>query len=295
MSGLSISVVVPVLNMANSIGPCLDALVAQSLSPDQFEVIVVDNGSTDGTREVVQRYPVRLLHEPAPGACHARNTGIRASTGTFVAFTDADCVSTRGWLRHLARAAAHPEVDVVAGPLAVLAPERSLLSRYSAAVGQYDPARTLAHPTFPYAVTANVCIRRSVLDAVGLFNPAFPTFDAAEFCWRLRQQMPLRATVEARALVFYRTRTTLSAFVRQNYGYGQGTGRLMRRAAPTRRSAHARLTFRHWRTRVADGGLVARSAAGASHVEAASLLGLHVLRETAIAAGMLSAITQAHS
>ena len=295
MSGLSISVVVPVLDMADSIGPCLDALVAQSLPPDQFEVIVVDNGSTDGTREVVQRYPVRLLHEPAPGACRARNTGIRASTGAFVAFTDADCVPTRGWLRHLARAAAHPEVDVVAGPLAVLDPERSLLSRYSATVGQYDPARTLAHPAFPYAVTGNVCIRRSVLDAVGLFNPAFPTFDAAEFFWRLRQQMPLRATVETHALVFYRTRATLSAFVRQNYGYGQGTGRLMRQAAPAPGLAHASLTLRHWRTRVADGGRVARSSAGTSRIDAASLLGLHVLRETAIAAGMVSVLTQAHS
>lgn len=295
MSRLLLSVVVPVLDMADSIGPCLEALVGQSLPADQFEVIVVDNGSTDGTPEVVRRYPVTLLSESTPGACNARNTGIRAATGQFIAFTDADCVPTRGWLRQLARASAGPDVDVVAGPLAVLDPEHSLLSRYSATVGQYDPARTLSHPSFPYAVTGNVCIRRSVLETVGLFNPAFPTFDAAEFFWRLRQQMPLRATVEARALVFYRTRATLSGFLRQNYGYGQGTGRLMRRATPTHLPAHAHLTFRNWRTRVADGGRVARSAAGTSHIHAASLLGLHLLRETAIAAGMLSAVAQASS
>lgn len=289
MSRGLLSVVVPVLDMADSVGACLDALVAQSLPRDQFEVIVVDNGSTDGTPDIVQRYPVTLLRESMPGACNARNTGIRAARGEFVAFTDADCVPSRGWLRHLARAGASADVDVIAGPLAVLDPERSLLARYSATVGQYDPARSLAHPAFPYAVTGNVCIRTSVLNAVGLFDPAFPTFDSAEFFWRLRQQMPLRATVETRALVFYRTRSTLSAFVRQNYGYGQGTGRLMRRATSTHGPAHAGLTFRSWRTRVADGGRVARSAAGTSRVDAASMLGLHLLRETAIAAGMLSA------
>lgn len=290
MSALALSVVVPVLDMADSIGACLEALAGQALPSGQFEVIVVDNGSTDGTQDVVRRYPVRLLHEPAAGACNARNTGVRAATGAFVAFTDADCVPSRGWLRHLARACANDQLDVVAGPLAVLDPEQSLLSRYSATVGQYDPARTLAHPAFPYAVTGNVCIRRSVLEAVGLFNPAFPTFDAAEFFWRLRQQMPLRATVEPRALVFYRTRSTLSAFLRQNYGYGQGTGRLMRRATDAHAPVHAGLTFRSWRTRVADGGRVARAAASTSRVDAASLLGLHLLRETAIAAGMLSAV-----
>ena len=63
----------------------------------------------------------------------------------------------------------------------------------------------------------------------------------------------------------------------------------MRRATSTHGPAHAGLTFRSWRTRVADGGRVARSAAGTSRVDAASMLGLHLLRETAIAAGMLSA------
>lgn len=294
MSRLLVSVVVPVLDMADTIGPCLDALVAQSLPSDQFEVLVVDNGSTDGTPGIVQRYPVTLLREPTAGACNARNAGVRSAAGEFVAFTDADCVPSRGWLRHLARACTG-DVDVVAGPLAVLDPGRSRLSRYSATVGQYDPARTLAHPAFPYAVTGNVCIRRSVIEEVGFFNPAFPTFDAAEFFWRLRQQRPLRAAVEPRALVFYRTRTTLAGFLRQNYGYGQGTGRLMRRATSTHAPAHAGQTWRNWRTRVADGGRVARAGSGTSRVDAASMLGLHLLRESAIAAGMLSVLTEGRS
>ena len=158
---LLFSVVIPVLDMADTIGPCLDGLLAQSLPSSRYEILVVDNGSTDGTPDVVSRYPVRLLHERAPGACNARNAGIAAARGAFIAFTDADCVPSRGWLAAFARAVADDQCDIAAGSLAVLDPGQSVLSRYSAALGQYDPERTLAHPTFPYAPTGNLCVRRS--------------------------------------------------------------------------------------------------------------------------------------
>ena len=285
----AISVVIPVLDMATTIGPCLDALVAQSLPASQFEVIVVDNGSTDGTPDVVRRYPVTLLHEPAPGACHARNRGIAAARGACIAFTDADCVPSRGWLAAFARALTNDEIDIVAGPLAVLDPEASVLSQYSASLGQYAPERTLAHPTFPYAATGNLCVRRALFDAVGAFNPAFPTYDSAEFFWRLKQRGPVRSHVERRALVFYRTRASISAFVRQNYGYGLGAGRLMRQADRAGRLAHGSAALRAWRTRVSDAGSVARASTRGAWTRTATLVGLHVLRETAIATGFLAA------
>ena len=285
----AISVVIPVLDMATTIGPCLDALMAQSLPADQFEVIVVDNGSTDGTPDVVRRYPVTLLHEPAPGACHARNRGIAAAQGTFIAFTDADCVPSRGWLSAYTRAVVNNDLDIVAGPLAVLDPDASVLSQYSASLGQYAPERTLAHPTFPYAATGNLCVRRSMFDVVGPFNPAFPTYDSAEFFWRLKQRGPIRARVERRALVFYRTRASISAFVRQNYGYGLGAGRLLRQADDAGRLAHGGAALRAWRTRVSDAGTVARASARGAWTRTAALVGLHVIRETAIATGFLAA------
>jgi glycosyltransferase involved in cell wall biosynthesis len=286
-----VSVVVPVLDMADTIGACLDALIGQSLAPNAREIIVVDNGSSDGTRDVVARYPVTLLEERAPGAASARNRGLAAARGQLIAFTDADCVASRGWLAHLVRSADASAADVVAGPMAVLDPEASLVSRYSAALGQYDPARTLAHPVFPYAGTANICVRRAVFDDIGPFNPAFPTFDAAELFWRLSQRGPLRAFVERRAVVFYRTRATIGAFVRQNYGYGLGAARLWRlagRHGDVQPSARAAL--RTWRRRLADGGQVAQSAAaGTSALRTLPLFALHVLRESAIAAGFVAA------
>lgn len=286
---VALSVVVPVLDMADTIGACLDSLTSQRLPAGECEVLVVDNGSTDGTPDVVRRYPVILLHEPKPGACNARNAGIAAARGEFVAFTDADCVPSRSWLASLRKAAARPDVDVIAGPLAVLDPECSLLARYSATVGQYDPTRTLAHPTFPYAASGNMCIRRSVLEANGRFNPAFPTYDAAEFFWRLKQRGPLRVVVERRAVVFYRTRSSIRAFARQNFGYGCGAGQLLRQATGSRGAAVAGAALRNWRARLRDASPIVRAAARESHRTAASLFGLHLLRETAIAAGFLAA------
>lgn len=283
-----ISVVVPVLDMADTVGACVEALLNQTLPAEQREIIVVDNGSTDGTPEIVSRYPVTLLREPRPGAPCARNAGIKAARGAFVAFTDADCVASRRWLEHLCRAGARDEHDVIAGPLAVVDPEQSLLSRYSAAAGQYDQARTLSHPLFPYAATGNLCIRRSLLEDVGLFNPDFPTFDSAELFWRLRARGELKAVVEPRAVVFYRTRSTLGAFVKQNFGYGKGTGRLLQFARShggTGSRRHAAL--RGWRRRLRDMTSIARTA-GRSTIDALPVCGVHLLRETAISAGILA-------
>ena len=116
MSRALLSVVVPVLDMADSVGACLDALVAQSLPRDQFEVIVVDNGSTDGTPDIVQRYPVTLLRESMPGACNARNTGIRNAHGRFLLTLDADNRIREGYLRRATRQLeADPGLGVVYG------------------------------------------------------------------------------------------------------------------------------------------------------------------------------------
>jgi glycosyltransferase involved in cell wall biosynthesis len=283
-----VSVIVPVLDMADVLGPCLAALTAQSLPAGEREIIVVDNGSSDGSPDVARQYPVTVLEERTPGAPAARNRGLASARGALIAFTDADCVPSRGWLAHLVRAADRSGADVIAGSLAVLDPERSAVARYSAALGQYDAARTLSHPMFPYAPTGNVCVRRSVFDSIGPFNPEFRTFDAAELFWRLAQRAPIQWAFEPRALVFYRTRTSVGAFVSQNFGYGRGTGRLWRRTRSTARGS-ALAPLRAWPRRLQDGVKVARSAGDGSTYRAVPYLGLHVLREAALTAGFLAA------
>ncbi len=287
MSGLRVSVVIPVFDMADTIGACLDALLAQSYPTALTEILVVDNGSTDNTRAVVQRYPVRYVMEPTRGAPSARNRGIADATGDLIAFTDADCVPARTWLARLAAAATAQQADVVAGGLAVLDPSSSLLARYSASIGQYDPDVSLRHPRYPYATTANVAIRRSLLEAAGGFNPAFTTYDAAELFWRLSQQHPVGFVVERRALVFYRTRATVAALAEQNYRYGLGYARFCCTVPDAADVAAPAGVARRWRQRLACGFRQFSTDTGARRRDIAGLWALHIVRETALAAGTI--------
>jgi hypothetical protein len=89
----AVSIVVPVYNRAGEIGDCLEALLAQNYPTYRLEIIIVDDGSTDGTAEVVSRYPVRLIKQPQNrGQSAARNAGVRAAQGEIVAYIDSDCI-----------------------------------------------------------------------------------------------------------------------------------------------------------------------------------------------------------
>lgn len=94
-----VSVIVPVWNGHDVIADCLDALMRQDAPAGSFEVIVVDNGSTDDTPVIVARYPgVTLLSEPKASSYIARNTGLKVARGEAILFTDADCIPVDGWV-----------------------------------------------------------------------------------------------------------------------------------------------------------------------------------------------------
>ena len=88
-----VSVVVPARNAAATLERCLRSLLDLDYPRDRFEIIVADNGSTDGSRSILDRFggQVRVVEQPRPGPAAARNAGIRAAEGTVIALTDADC------------------------------------------------------------------------------------------------------------------------------------------------------------------------------------------------------------
>ena len=102
---MRVSVVVPAYNAERTLGDCLRALRAQSFAAADLEIIVVDDGSRDGTASLAQRNGVRVIRRENGGPAAARNTGWRAARGDWVAFTDADCVPSRTWLAEMMRAA----------------------------------------------------------------------------------------------------------------------------------------------------------------------------------------------
>ena len=109
-----ISVVIPVYNCRETIRKCLNALAA--LDHSSFEVIVVDDGSTDGTAEICEAFPgTKVIRLDRGGPSCARNVGISQAQGEFVAFTDGDCIVDRKWLAELEKGFGRPEVAGVGG------------------------------------------------------------------------------------------------------------------------------------------------------------------------------------
>ena len=226
-----VSVVIPVFNGAATIAACLQAVLGQT--GHDSDVIVVDDGSSDATVDVVGRFPVRLLrHAANRGAPAARNTGIRAARGEWILFTDSDCIPSRGWLRALLRA-----VDASAAPDAITAvagrimgfPSQAPSARFASLSGHFDTQRQLAHPTFPYAYMANVMYRQAAIEASGGFDETVRVYEAPDFHHQVMARYGGHIIYEPRALVLHRHPDTWRRYWRQQTGYGSGYAAFLRR------------------------------------------------------------------
>ena len=227
MTARSAATVIPVLNGAHTIGATLDALSKQV--GGRREVIVVDNGSTDGTADVVAGFPgVRLLHEATRGAAAARNCGLRATSADVVAFCDADTIPTRRWLAEMVAAFDDPAVMLAAGQI-VCYPPKTPAERYLAASGVYDVERAVCRPMFPLAPSGHMAVRRSAALAVDGFDETMITAEDADFCHRVMTKFPEPIAYRAGAVVFHRSRPSAEELRRQAWVYGEGVARLYRR------------------------------------------------------------------
>jgi glycosyltransferase involved in cell wall biosynthesis len=176
-----VSVIVPTYNDTDRLDSCLRELAAQSYPCGLFEVIVVDNGSAPGiVRRPGWASNVRLLHEPLVGSYAARNAGLRVARGEIIGFTDSDCLPARDWIATAAARMSHDRsVAFVGGRIDVSVPEQPTV------VALYD--RLFAFPQRQYverdhfAATANVFVRRSVIEDIGDFNAALQSGGDAEW------------------------------------------------------------------------------------------------------------------
>jgi cellulose synthase/poly-beta-1,6-N-acetylglucosamine synthase-like glycosyltransferase len=219
-AGPTVSVVVPAYNSQATIGRCIESLLAQEFPPEGYEVIVVDNNSSDNTHLVVQQYPVRLGFESvlqSPGA--ARNRGMEMARGPILAFIDADCVADPTWLTNLTAPFLDPAVGVVGGRILSQEPNTGLVEAFLATVKRADAQRYHAGEPMGFP-TGNVAYRRAALDPVGPFDAAMPWGEDIDLAWRVQAVAGFQGVYVDDAVVYHKHRSTVTGLLRQYWKYG---------------------------------------------------------------------------
>ena len=168
---MTVSVIVPAYNAQATIGQTLKALTKQNYS-DNFEIIVVDDGSCDQTAQIIRSYPnIRYLHQINAGPAAARNHGAKEARGQVLAFTDSDCIPHKDWLTRLMSGFVKKDVAVVMGSYGI-ANSSNLLAYcvYKEIIFRHEKLL----PNFPKVFGSyNFCIRKDIFDQVGGFDISY--------------------------------------------------------------------------------------------------------------------------
>jgi O-antigen biosynthesis protein len=213
-----VSVVVCSYNGGRTLEQCLRSLL--DLDYPDFEVLVVDDGSTDHTRSIVVRFPsVRVIHQSNLGLSAARNVGLREATGTIIAYTDSDCYVDPNWLAHLVYQLQRTDAAGVGGPN--LSPEDGWLAAcVAASPGQ--PMHVLeSDQVAEHIPGCNMAFRREALAAINGFDSQYrKAGDDVDVCWRL-QQAGYWITFASGAFVWHHRRQDQRTYLRQQAGYGE--------------------------------------------------------------------------
>ena len=222
-----VSVIVCTYNGAPTLEACLASLL-QVDYPD-YEIVVVDDGSTDRTSEIVDRFrhdpKLVPVHQKNMGLSYARNVGAHTATGEVLAYTDGDCMADPDWLYYLVGTLLSGPYAGVGGPNVSPPAANWVQACVSAAPG--GPSHVLLTDVVAEHIPGcNMAFHRWAFDMVGGFNPEYrKAGDDVDFCWRLQNAGQVIA-FSASAIVWHHRRFTLQAFRRQQEGYGEAESML---------------------------------------------------------------------
>ena len=234
-----ISVVVCTRNGARTLHKCFEGV--RELEYPNFEVIVVNDGSTDRTAEITRAYGFRLVSTPNKGLGAARNLGMEAATGEIVAYLDDDAYPDPHWLTYLAATFRRTTFAGVGGPNIPPLGNGSIADCIANAPG--GPIHVLLTDSEAEHIPGcNMAFRKAALQAIGGFDPQFRAAgDDVDVCWRLQDQ-GWKLGYNPAAMVFHLRRTSARAYWKQQLGYGKAEA-LLERKWPGKYNAAGHLTW----------------------------------------------------
>jgi cellulose synthase/poly-beta-1,6-N-acetylglucosamine synthase-like glycosyltransferase len=222
-----ISVVVALHNAETTLDDCLKSLA--KLDYPDYEVIVVNDGSTDQSQAIIEKYPFRSIRiESQAGVSNARNQGLHAATGEIVAYIDSDAYADPQWLRYLAATFLEGDFTGVGGPNLVPQSDNWIAKCVYRSPG--GPCQVMFDDqSAEHIPGCNMAFRKRALEEVGGFDPIFTAAgDDVDICWRLLARN-YRLGFSPSAEVWHHRRPSLRAYWRQQVGYGEAEALLERR------------------------------------------------------------------
>ncbi len=224
---LSLSIIIPVLNMDKTIRATLESLMRLDYPKNLMEIIIVDGDSKDNTREIVQEYPVLLVDQEGRGLNAARNTGIKYSSGEILAYTDGDCVVPVNWAQIISKNFLDPSIGFVGGTMEGF-DKTSILSNYmDETLFQSTPGFRIRVETtdlqlMQFPAGANMAFRRRALARVEFFDERITYgFDDLQPVEAMGFK-GFRIVLDPEVSVLHQHRSTLKGLLKQHFNYGRG-------------------------------------------------------------------------
>jgi len=213
-----VSVVVCSYNGSSTIRDTMEGL--KTLLYPNFEVIVINDGSTDSTPDIVSEYDVQLISTENRGLSNARNTGYQTAIGEIVAYIDDDAYPDPHWLHYLAMTYMTTNFVAVGGPNIAPAGDGKIADCVANAPG--GPVQVLLTDTIAEHIPGcNMSFRKTSLEKIGGFDPRYRAAgDDVDACWRVQDQVG-EIGFHPTALVWHHRRDSWPMYWKQQQGYGK--------------------------------------------------------------------------
>jgi len=220
-----VSIVVPTYNRKEDLEQCLNSIFKQNFDRNKYELIVIDDGSSDGTRDLIKKlrskFPIKYFYQKNQGPAAARNLGIKKAKGEIMAFIDSDCVADKDWLVNLVKGFnAERKIAGVGGQIRVLNPQ-SLIEKYADIfLFNHQECIENAKEEPPHMGTLNCAYKVGILKKIGLFDtsPSLIYGEDLDLCWRLYFS-GYKLGYSSKAIVFHQPETLVQQ-LRKNFIYG---------------------------------------------------------------------------
>lgn len=225
-----VSVVIATYNRREMLKECLDSLFKQTYPKDMYEIIVVNDGSTDGTRKVLEEYaekaPCKLkwFNQKNQGISAAMNARIKNSEGKIICFTGDDCIADKNWIRNLADSFSDETIGGVGGEVVACNLE-TIIEKYTEERGVLNQEK---FRSINFIITGNAAYRKEVLTAIGGFDTNLISCDDIDISI-MAQLKGYTLKYNPKAIIYHRHIPTLKGLIRRQYDYGRGYAQLHRK------------------------------------------------------------------